>query len=243
MRVPAPASTASLRRVLREPPCSAGGTTLRNYRAPDGNEGPVPPAPPRLRAGGTPVSPVPDPYRTHRLWRPIGLLLPRVPGPRVRRAGRRPVTRFRTLGTAAAAQAPFALLLAHTLVAQAPAPDPPVPGTQLPVVIHTLGNGMTFLILERRQSPTVALVVHYPVGSVNERLGNTGIAHVVEHMLFKGSEEIGTSNRGLELPLMAAIDAVRDSMVAEMGRPRPTRLPSGAWRAQSRRWRTRPAPT
>ena len=131
------------------------------------------------------------------------------------------MTRFRTLGTAAAAQAPLALLLAHTLVAQAPAPDPPVPGTQLPVVIHTLDNGMTFLILERRQSPTVALVVHYPVGSVNERLGNTGIAHVVEHMLFKGSEEIGTSNRGLELPLMAAIDAVRDSMVAEMGRARP----------------------
>ena len=102
-----------------------------------------------------------------------------------------------------------------------PAQPPPVPGTQLPVVTHTLGNGMTFLILERHQSPTVSLVVHYPVGSVNERLGNTGIAHVVEHLLFKGSEEIGTSNRALEAPLLAAIDAARDATVTEMGRSRP----------------------
>ena len=116
--------------------------------------------------------------------------------------------------------AALALTPAGALGAQPP-PDPPVPGTQLPVVTHTLGNGMTFLILERRQSPTAALVVHYPVGSVNEHLGNTGIAHVVEHMLFKGSGEIGTSNRALEAPLLAAIDAVRDSMVAETGRVPP----------------------
>ena len=97
----------------------------------------------------------------------------------------------------------------------------PAPGTELPVVSHTLDNGMTFLVLERRQSPTVALVVHYPVGSVNERLGNTGIAHVVEHMLFKGSDEIGTSNRALEIPLLEAMDAARDSMVVAIGQPVP----------------------
>lgn len=107
------------------------------------------------------------------------------------------------------------------LAAQEPTPAPPVPGTQLPVVRHTLDNGMTFLILARPRSPTVALVVHYPVGSVNEHLGNTGIAHVVEHMLFKGSDEIGTRARALEVPLMEAMDAARDSMVAQMGRPSP----------------------
>ena len=115
-----------------------------------------------------------------------------------------------------------AVTLARVATAGAQPPStPPVPGTQLPVVVHTLENGMTFLILERRQSPTVSLVVHYPVGSVNEHLGNTGIAHVVEHMLFKGSDEIGTRNRALEAPLFEAIDAARDSMVAEMGRSRP----------------------
>lgn len=104
--------------------------------------------------------------------------------------------------------------------AQEPTAAPPA-GTELPVVRHTLDNGMTFLILERRQSPTAALVVHYPVGSVNEHLGNTGIAHVVEHMLFKGSDEIGTSDRSLEAPLLDAMDEIRDSLVVELGRPVP----------------------
>lgn len=112
-------------------------------------------------------------------------------------------------------------VLAPTPPLAAQAPVPPIPGTQLPVVTHTLANGMTFLILERPSSPTVALVVHYPVGSVNEHLGNTGIAHVVEHMLFKGTDEIGTSDRALERPLMEAMDAARDSMVAERARPNP----------------------
>lgn len=97
----------------------------------------------------------------------------------------------------------------------------PAPGTELPVDRFTLDNGMTFLILERRQSPTAAMVVHYPVGSVNEHLGNTGIAHVVEHMLFKGSGEIGTSDRAREAPLLDAMDAVRDSILAELARPAP----------------------
>jgi len=90
------------------------------------------------------------------------------------------------------------------------------PGEALPVAQHTLDNGMTFLILPRRQSPTVSLVVHYPVGSVNEHLGNTGIAHVLEHMLFKGTEEIGTRDRAGESPLMNAADATRDSMIAKL---------------------------
>ena len=80
---------------------------------------------------------------------------------------------------------------------------------------------MTFLILPRRQAPTVSLVVHYPVGSVNEHLGNTGIAHVLEHMLFKGSREIGTTDPAQEAPLLAAADAAHDSLLAELARPRP----------------------
>ena len=106
------------------------------------------------------------------------------------------------------------------LAAQTPSPAP-APGEQLPVVRHVLDNGMTFLVLPRRQAPTVSLVVHYPVGSVNEHLGNTGIAHVLEHMLFKGSREIGTTDPALEAPLLAAADAAHDSLLFELGRPRP----------------------
>ena len=108
------------------------------------------------------------------------------------------------------------------LAAQTPPPPPrTAPGEQLPVVRHVLDNGMTFLVLPRRQAPTVSLVVHYPVGSVNEHLGNTGIAHVLEHMLFKGSREIGTTDHALEAPHLAAADATRDSLLAELARPHP----------------------
>lgn len=123
--------------------------------------------------------------------------------------------RFRlTLATAAL------LLPTLPLAAQIP-PATPAPGEQLPVVRHVLDNGMIFLILPRRQAPTVSLVVHYPVGSVNEHLGNTGIAHVLEHMLFKGSREIGTTDSALEAPLLAAADAAHDSLLTELAGPRP----------------------
>ena len=120
----------------------------------------------------------------------------------------------------ALALAAVALPASETTLAGQEEAAPPAPGTRLPVVTHTLANGMTIRALERRQSPTVALVVHFPVGSVNERLGNTGIAHVVEHMLFKGTDEIGVTDRAGEIPLLARIDSVRDQMVAAMGRPR-----------------------
>lgn len=133
---------------------------------------------------------------------------------------------------------PSRAIVLATLTALAAAPSPaalgqpgpsqtaPAPGETLPVVRHVLPNGMTFLVLERRQSPTVALVLHYPVGSVNERLGNTGIAHVLEHMMFKGSSEIGVTDRAREAVLLEAMDAAHDSLLLEQAAPRPdsTRL-------------------
>ena len=104
------------------------------------------------------------------------------------------------------------LLLASTLPGVGVAQT--APGESLPVVEHTLDNGMRLLILERHESPTVSFVVHYPVGSVDERLGNTGIAHVLEHMLFKGTEEIGTTDWEAEAALLDRIDAVRDSALS-----------------------------
>lgn len=131
-----------------------------------------------------------------------------------------PTARTRATTPVAATLSLLPLLPAPPLAAQTPLPTP-APGEQLPVVRHVLDNGMTFLILPRRQAPTVSLVVHYPVGSVNEHLGNTGIAHVLEHMLFKGSREIGTTDPALEAHLLGAADAAHDSLLAELARPRP----------------------
>ena len=78
---------------------------------------------------------------------------------------------------------------------------------------------MRVQVLERRGAPTVAFVVTYRVGGVNESPGYTGIAHLLEHMLFKGSTSVGTRSLEEELRLFPRIDAVHDSLVAAESDP------------------------
>ena len=87
-------------------------------------------------------------------------------------------------------------------------------GEGLPVVEHTLDNGMRFLILPRPAVPTVSFVVQYGVGGVNEVLGSTGIAHLLEHLLFKGTTTVGTRNFAVEQALFAQMDAIHDTILA-----------------------------
>jgi predicted Zn-dependent peptidase len=86
---------------------------------------------------------------------------------------------------------------------------------QVPVVEKTLANGMRLLMVERHDEPTVAggWVAH--VGSSNEKLGMTGIAHLFEHMMFKGTTTIGTSDYKKDLDILAQQEEVRDQMRAE----------------------------
>ena len=87
------------------------------------------------------------------------------------------------------------------------------PGELLPVRQVTLDNGMRLLILRRPGAPTISFAVRFNVGGVNERLGNTGIAHFLEHMLFKGTESIGTKNLEAELQLHGRMDTAHDSLI------------------------------
>jgi len=87
------------------------------------------------------------------------------------------------------------------------------PGEQLPVRELTLENGMRFLILERAGAPTVSFVVEVAVGGVHERLGTTGIAHLLEHLLFKGTTSIGTRDAEQERALFTRMDAVHDTLL------------------------------
>ena len=62
------------------------------------------------------------------------------------------------------------------------------------VTEFTLDNGLHFIVVERSVSPTAHFFTLVDVGSANEPVGNTGIAHIYEHMVFKGSKTIGTTN-------------------------------------------------
>ena len=59
------------------------------------------------------------------------------------------------------------------------------------VVAATLDNGLRVLLLEDARSPIVSFQVWYRVGSRNERRGMTGIAHFLEHLMFKGTPTHG----------------------------------------------------
>lgn len=86
---------------------------------------------------------------------------------------------------------------------------------QVAVGERSLANGMKVLIVERPDEPTIAgaFVVH--VGSANERPGITGIAHLFEHMMFKGTPTIGTRDAQRDLEIMAEQERVRDLIRAE----------------------------
>jgi zinc protease len=75
-----------------------------------------------------------------------------------------------------------AIAATPTVRAQAPAPS---------VLAATLDNGLRVLLLEDHRSPIVSFQVWYRVGSRNEERGRTGIAHFLEHMLFKGTPKYG----------------------------------------------------
>jgi len=61
----------------------------------------------------------------------------------------------------------------------------------------TLKNGLRVLTIEDHSAPVIAISVTYKVGSANERQGRTGFAHLFEHMMFKGSENIGSGEHFL----------------------------------------------
>ena len=91
---------------------------------------------------------------------------------------------------------------------------------RVPVVEKTLGNGLRLLLVAREGEPTVAggWVAH--VGSANERPGITGISHLFEHMMFKGTPTIGTKDPRRDLALIAEQERVREEIRLEEAKMR-----------------------
>ena len=74
--------------------------------------------------------------------------------------------------------APFALL-ASAVAAQAAEP-----------VSFTLDNGMDVVVIEDHRAPVVVHMVWYKVGAADEEPGVSGIAHYLEHLMFKGTDDL-----------------------------------------------------
>ncbi|EKD21922.1 MAG: M16 family peptidase, partial [uncultured bacterium] len=79
----------------------------------------------------------------------------------------------------------------------------------------TLKNGLRLLMVERRLSPTVSIYIRYRTGAADEAAGKTGTAHLLEHMLFKGTKTIGTRNFRKEEKILGRIEAVGTALDRE----------------------------
>ncbi|MFQ6114830.1 MAG: M16 family metallopeptidase [bacterium] len=83
------------------------------------------------------------------------------------------------------------------------------------VTEFTLDNGLHFIVLERHEAPVVSFHTYADVGSVDEVKGITGMAHVFEHMAFKGSNTVGTKDYAAEAKAMAKVDEAFLELKAE----------------------------
>ena len=118
----------------------------------------------------------------------------------------------RTLAIALAALPLAACAQQTAQVASAPAPaafskaTEPAPlaslvaGVDIPYESFTLANGLTVLVHTDRKAPIVGVTTHYKVGSKHEPRGRTGFAHLFEHLMFGGSENV----ENFDVPLEAA---------------------------------------
>ncbi|HEV2859458.1 MAG TPA: pitrilysin family protein [Pyrinomonadaceae bacterium] len=85
----------------------------------------------------------------------------------------------------------------------------------VPVQEVVLENGLRVLMVPRKGDPNIAAGWIARVGSVNERPGITGLSHLFEHMMFKGTKTIGTKNIDENLKVLKEMDDVRAQIRAE----------------------------
>ena len=103
------------------------------------------------------------------------------------------------------------LLLAATcltLVLAASAPAFDFSEVENSVVEHVLPNGLTVLVIERHDAPVASFMTWANVGSVDDPKGYTGIAHMFEHMAFKGTTTLGTKDWAAEQEAIAIEDSI-----------------------------------
>lgn len=74
------------------------------------------------------------------------------------------------------------------------------------VTEHTLKNGWKFILVERPVAPVFAFMTRVDVGSAQEGAGVTGLAHMFEHMAFKGTPRLGTLDYAKEKPALAQLE-------------------------------------
>src|SRR5271167_2002766 len=87
------------------------------------------------------------------------------------------------------------------------------------VTVKKLANGLTVVICERPEAPVFSFFTHVDAGSVQDPMGKTGLAHMFEHMAFKGTDKIGTTNYPAEKVALAKVEKDYAAYIAERDKP------------------------
>lgn len=83
------------------------------------------------------------------------------------------------------------------------------------ITVKKLPNGLTVVICERPEAPVFSFFTHVDAGSVQDPLGKTGLAHMFEHMAFKGTDKIGTTDYAAEKVALAKVEQAYAAYIAE----------------------------
>ncbi len=109
------------------------------------------------------------------------------------------------------------LFSANALRAEAPAAS----GMDLPVIEKNLSNGLKVLVVEEPGIPVVSFSYMQPVGAQDAPKGKTGLPHMLEHMMFKGTQTIGCKDYSKEEPILEAQDKVAQAINDENAKMEP----------------------
>src|ERR1700722_750474 len=85
--------------------------------------------------------------------------------------------------------------------------------------VKKLANGLTIIICERPEAPVFSFFTHVDAGSVQDPMGKTGLAHMFEHMAFKGTDTIGTRDYAGEKVALAKVEEAYAAYLAERDKP------------------------
>jgi predicted Zn-dependent peptidase len=85
--------------------------------------------------------------------------------------------------------------------------------------VKVLPNGLTLILCERHEAPVFSYTTLVDAGDVNDPSGESGLAHMFEHLAFKGTSEIGTTDYADEKVALAKVEAANDAYEAEYLKP------------------------
>jgi predicted Zn-dependent peptidase len=83
------------------------------------------------------------------------------------------------------------------------------------ITVKKLANGLTLLICERPEAPVFSFFTLVDAGSAQDPMRATGLAHMFEHMAFKGTDKIGTTNYAAEKPALEKVETAYAAYIAE----------------------------